>query len=291
MYRALLPLLLLLLAPIAASAVIIDSGDGTGNTTTPTPDPGYWDHVGVTSGLTAVYLGDGCVLTASHVGMGDVDFGGVVYPAVPGSNVRITNGDGTFADLVVFGVAPAPPLGTLPISTASPPLGEFVIVAGNGRNRGAATSWDPNAHPSPPPAIGGYDWGGGKSLRWGTNFVEDYPEFQILDTWAMSTVFDAGSSAHEAQAANGDSGGALFWQNGSEWELGGLIYAISEFTGQPGQASLYGQLTHAADLAFYRDEILDVTCLPEPTGGLSAGLATLAALARARKRRPVRSDA
>ena len=55
----------------AASAVIIDSSDGTGNTAAPSPDPG-WSYVGTRGGLTAVYLGDGWVLTANHVGAGDV---------------------------------------------------------------------------------------------------------------------------------------------------------------------------------------------------------------------------
>lgn len=38
----------------SASAVIIDSGDGTGNTTAPVPDDPGWSNVGNRTGLTGV---------------------------------------------------------------------------------------------------------------------------------------------------------------------------------------------------------------------------------------------
>ncbi|MCZ6463130.1 MAG: hypothetical protein O7A09_02245, partial [Proteobacteria bacterium] len=77
-----LPLLCSLLAAAAppASAVLIDSGDGTGNTSAPPDDPG-WDHVGRTdTNLTAVYAGNGWVITAAHVGNRPVELLGIVYP-------------------------------------------------------------------------------------------------------------------------------------------------------------------------------------------------------------------
>ena len=73
-----------------ARAVIIDSGDGTGNTSAPADDPG-WAHVGNRGGLTAIYLGNGWVLTANHVGIGDVTFDGILYPAVADSYIRLEN--------------------------------------------------------------------------------------------------------------------------------------------------------------------------------------------------------
>ena len=95
------PLFVLLLLVQTASAVIIDSGDGTGNTSAPSPDPG-WDHVGVASGLTAVYLGDGWVLTAAHVGVGPVDFGGTLYDPQPNwPEGQIYNANEAPADLRV----------------------------------------------------------------------------------------------------------------------------------------------------------------------------------------------
>ena len=277
-------LLAVALAP-AAPAVIIDSSGGGGNTSAPSPDPG-WDYVGVRGAFSAVYLGDGWALTANHVGAGDLLLGGTSYSAVPGSSTRLQNGDGTNADLLMFAVSPEPPLAPLAIASSAPSNGASLTLIGNGRDRGDGTSWDPNG-PPPPGAIEGYEWETSKSLRWGTNHVEDFPSGRVFNTEAFGTVFDSSVSSHEAQAATGDSGGAVFAQNGSDWELAGVMIAIGAYEGQPAETSLYGQLTYAADLSLYRDEILDVIALPEPAGGLPLGAVLIAALARSsRSRQP-----
>ena len=72
------------LVALPSAAVVFVSGDGTGNLTAPPDDFGL-AHVGKAGGLTAVYVGGGWVLTADHVAVQDVTFGGVVYPGVIGS--------------------------------------------------------------------------------------------------------------------------------------------------------------------------------------------------------------
>ena len=278
--RRLLAILLTFALAATAHAVIIDSGDGSGNTTAPAPDPG-WSHVGLRGGLTAIHLEDGWVITAYHVAAGDVVLGGITYPLVPGSSVRLQNEDETDAELRMFAVAPPPPLAPLAIASSTPSNGAPLILVGNGRNRGAATSWDPTG---PLPPIHGYEWGVGRTLRWGTNFVEDFPAMRVFDTEVFGSVFDEGDSDHEAQAAVGDSGGAAFAWNGSQWELAGVMIGVGEYEGQPAETSLYGQLTYAADLSYYRDQILDVIAMPEPRGGLFAGGALAGLLARRRRR-------
>jgi hypothetical protein len=280
------PFLLALGLPLAvavsAAAVIIDSGSGTGNVTAPSPNPG-WGNVGIeNNALSAVYLGDGWVLTANHSGPGDVWFGGVLYPWVPGASVRLS----TSTDLVLFKIqGPFPGLPALSIRATSPPLGTSLIMIGHGRNRGAATTWDP---PGPGPTYDGYLWGPGATKRWGTNYVEDVdadfwePSF---GTQLFGTEFHEsgpGHSTHEAQAATGDSGGAAFAWNGSSYELAGILLGIISYDGQPAETALYGNVTVAADLSVYRDEIN--YWMPEPVGGLWAGAALVAALARARRR-------
>jgi hypothetical protein len=268
-----------------ASAVLIDSGDGTGNTTAPVPDPG-WSNVGARGAQTAVYLGGRFALTANHVGPGSVVLGGVTYSYVPGTAVQLDNGDGTSADLVMFQIHPQPPLPALAIASAPPPAGATLILVGNGRNRGMATTFDPNG-PEPPDPVHGYEWGSGQSKRWGTNTVLGTLLIDLIDgtrTLAIETAFDAGGSAHEAQAAYGDSGGAAFAWSGSQWQLAGLVFAIgAPYTGQPDETALYGNLTFSADLSSYRDQILDVMALPEPSIGLLPGVALVAALVRRRR--------
>jgi hypothetical protein len=269
----------------AASAVIIDSGDGTGNTTAPAPDPG-WHQVGVRGDSTAVYLGGKFAVTAAHVGPGSVTLDGVTYGYVPGTAVQLDNGDGTFADLVMFQLYPAPPLPALAIATAAPANGTAVILAGNGANRGAATSFDPNG-PDDPPPVGGYQWAADQTLRWGTNAVSGRLRVLLAETQTESiqTVFDSAGSAHEAAATVGDSGGALFVWDGSAWRLGGILYAIGALFDQPPQTTLYGNTTYSADLSSYREQIQDVIATPEPCGALWPGVAAVAALARRRRPR------
>ena len=120
---------------VPAGAVIIASGDGTGNTSAPSDDPG-WDHVAIRSYASSVYVGDGWMLTADHLPPGDVEIEGVLYRAVLGSEVTLVP-----ADLKLFRIESDPGLPPLPIATG-PPMGEVVMI-GNGRNRGIATSWDP----------------------------------------------------------------------------------------------------------------------------------------------------
>lgn len=286
------------LFPLAAAAVIIDSGDGTENTSAPADDPG-WANIGIRGSLTAVYLRNGWVLTANHVGIGDLLLDGGIYVAVPGSGTQLDNGDGTFADLMVFAITPIPTLPDLEIrSNASLPTGE-VILAGRGRNRGAASdSDDPGIWTPPPPnpaiAIEGWYWGGGATLRWGTNTVEDYWTDGNPDTVSFYTSFDEvgdpDHTEHECQAAHGDSGGALFAKDGTDWELAGILWASGLFAGQNVNTSaLRGNATLAADLSFYRDDIMSLTATPVPEPSvvlqLGAGAALVACMTRRRGHR------
>ena len=255
-----------------ADAVIIDSGDGTGNTTAPPDDPG-WDNVGTKSGLTVVYVRNGWVLTANHVGIGDILLDGGVYAHVPGSGVQLDNGDGTFADLLVYAITPIPTLPDLEIrANPSLPTGEVILV-GKGRDRGAASDTDDPGIWTPPgnpvPAIPGWYWGNSSSLRWGTNEVTGYWTLGAPDTESIYTLFDdTGSPDHtpdECQGANGDSGGALFAKDGADWELAGIIWGIANFSGQnPNVSALRGNATIAADLSFYQDDINAITANPVP---------------------------
>jgi hypothetical protein len=280
MRRALVISALVLGLATAASGVIIDSGDGTGNTSAPTSpftDPG-WNSVGILNGLSCVYLGGKFVLTAGHVGTGNVVFNGVngvTYRYVPGTAQQLSNGDGTTADLLMFEIYPEPPLPALSIPSATPLANTSVIMIGNGANRGPATTWN---------FIGGYDWGTGQSMRWGTNAISGSTTVQLAgaSTMAIETTFVQGGSANEAQAAVGDSGGAAFAQNGSQWDLAGILFAIGFYPNQPPQTALYGNITYGADLSSYRSQILNVMAMPEPRTGVWPGAAFVALLARRR---------
>jgi hypothetical protein len=243
----------LLAAP--AGAVLIASGDGTGNTTPPA-DPAFL-NVGVVNGLTGVYLGDGWVLTANHVGTGSITLEGIAHPAVTASSVRLEHAPGSPTDLRLFRLVTDPGLDPLEIATPGVTPGRAVVLYGNGRNRGSPFTWQ---------GIAGFYWGSAKSLRWGTNEVEDTGlVIAIGDSTVESfnVLFDDGlPTEHEANAAVGDSGGGAFVEApGGGYELAGILFAIYGYGGQPTSSTLYGNGTLAADLSYYRDQILTLTAV------------------------------
>jgi hypothetical protein len=256
---------LLVLSAPGARAVIVATGDGTENTSAPADDPG-WANVGNRNGLTAVYLGNGWVVTANHVGVGSVVFGGVSYAASPSAGFRFQTAPGQLADLLVFKLETDPPLPALAIAATTPAPGAELVLIGNGRNRGAATSWN---------GISGWLWGAGGTKRWGTNQVSATPQDVTVGS-TLSHAFwtdftespPAAVTPWEAQAAEGDSGAAAFVKNGSSWELAGVIFAIDMFVGQPASSALYGNHTFAVDLSFYRSAILDITTRPACSDGI-----------------------
>jgi cysteine-rich repeat protein len=250
---------LLLAAPVGA--VLIDSGDGSGNTTAPPDDPGF-AYVGRKVSLTVIYVGYGWVLSAAHVGdLGTVVIGGVGYTPMSGTRTVLIQSGAIQADLELFRITTAPPLPPLPIRASTPALNDPVIMVGNGRDRGAAFSLYP-----PPSSDDGYYWETSHTLRWGTNVVDaivpDFsPDYTTRTTHSFTTSFTRNGTADEAQGTNGDSGGAVFIENGGTWELAGVMHAIEgepEQVGAFAETSVYGNLTYAADLSEYRTRILEI---------------------------------
>ena len=234
-----------------ASAVLIESGDGSGNTSAPADDPG-WAHVGTRNNLSVVYLGRRWVLTANHVGVGNVVIDGQLYAPVPGSAVQFENPDTSLVDLLAFKIFGDPNLPRLALASEPPAVGDPLVAIGHGRNRGSATSFM---------GFGGYNWGGGNSMRWGTNLVSEIDV--VVDTTrsfaaTFSDPLDFDATADEAAGANGDSGGAVFIEVEGSWRLAGTIFAISQYAEQPSTTSIYGNELFAVDLSFYRDDILAV---------------------------------
>jgi hypothetical protein len=108
-----------------------------------------------------------------------------------------------------------------------------------------------------------YTWTDRGEKRWGTNRVEVTRVWQQQDRWLTRSIvmrFDPedleGTTEHEVSAALGDSGGAIFARQDGEWRLAGLITSISSLAGRPDHTTEHGDLTYAADLSSYRDEIL-----------------------------------
>ena len=247
---AICTLILLSAAAPRASAVVIASEPGSDNTTVPADDPGF-AHVGTPSVATVVYLGNGWVLTANHVGDTDVTLGGIVYPRVPDSRVTFTNPDLTVPDISAYRIDPHPDLPILPIRADTPADETPVVMIGHGLDRGGPVTWDGHD---------GFTVLSTQSIRWGTNEVAG--SGTLGGDAVFATSFDAGATPHEAQGQYGDSGGPVFAKNAQgEWELAGIMFTIGVYEGQPSYV-LSGNVTYSIDLASYRDQII-ATVRPE----------------------------
>jgi hypothetical protein len=279
-----------------AHAVVINTLTGTGNTSAPIDDPG-WDNVGVLGIGTGIYLGNDWVLTAAHVGGGSIVLNGGTYAMLAGSGTTLTNdgapGKSATTDLYMFRLA-STPAGLPPVTIASATAagGQAVTMIGSGRDRGAFTEWTVDNSTTPwtwTEVSSGGDAAGYKtilsrSMRWGTNDVSStgvWLDDGFGDVFMLGTSFtDGGSPSTEAQAAYGDSGGGIFRKNGSAWELSGLILTVEGYSGQPdpGANAIYGNLTYAADLSFYRSQIVALVPEPSSLAILAAAVAGLTAI-------------
>jgi len=293
-----------------AFGVNIAGGTGTGNTTgidnaTGLAVPG-WDYVGTPKRANGtdivgamVYLGEGWVLTANHVGTpATVVFGGVPYTVDSTTRQQLNNPDifvpgipnfgQTKTDLALMKLtgtsANWPALETLNIASSRTQIGTEVVMIGNGQNRATTLTkydgaWRTLPASSTEYVYSGFTLGSGYSHRWGTNVVNGSPYVtQIGDggPWVLgfTTMFEEGVSVNEAQAAPGDSGGGVFALDGT---LVGIMIAVMPLEGQPNSYSaIYGSQTYIADVSWYLPQIFaiapELRPVPEP-----ATLATLLA--------------
>ena len=286
-----------------APAVLVVSGSGS-NLMTPVDDPG-WDAVATISGsggaATAIFLGNhggyGWFLTANHVVLtgNTLNIGGSDFTTfadvqqIGSADLKVFRVDGT-----VVGVT------AVTLATTAPSVGSTVVMIGHGVT-GTQVTWDTTNNPWTVPGSGaeGFEWTGPHVKRWGTNTI-DTTSLTVSGTASLATDFD--NTTGEAQGSLGDSGGAVFYKNGSDWELVGMMFAVGvtngvtyggSFTGQPANTSIFTltgapnskSVTFSALISTYRDDINLAITVPEPTTWalLSLGVALTAWVATRRR--------
>jgi hypothetical protein len=221
-----------------------------------------WDYVGTVNGGSGVYLGNGWVLTAGHVGAAPFVLNGTSYAVVSGSAQGVLNPGGTAADLALFRLTLWPNLPSLPIATAKP------------------TAFSENSAGSSVVMIG---YGGGQGETWGLNTVTqvDVPvqangftstDFEVdFGTTTVGQGANTSSIRNDFRLVVGDSGGGDFIYDSAaaRWTLAGINEALDDRNN--------GFLVQLSD---YAAQINSVISVPEPT---AAGLLACGVLALGRR--------
>lgn len=207
----------------------------------------FWKNIGQIERSTGIYMGNGYVLTAAHVGPGPFRTGdGRIYPALAQPVTYFRNFDDSQADLCLFRVqvTSSDPLASypvIPLTTMPPRKGTALILIGGGA--GSKSSGKRFA------------WSDDYRVRWGLNTIEKVYSVTMptsrYASFGFGTRFER--TGGHCQAAPGDSGGAAFHFNPSSkrWELAGVIVAVdSRFGGAE-----FGNQTYIADPALFRREL------------------------------------
>jgi hypothetical protein len=269
----------------AAPGLIISTDQDLADTASDGGFP-YWGNVGwrglrtgSNSDGSCIYLGRSWVLTANHVGAGNVTLNGVEYAYISGTVSRIAS-----ADAKVFRIA-NPPADLQPVTIYADELatGTDVRMLGTGldqdptrtywRLTGGGTVWEETTQHNADAS--GFYWSDPpvRVKRWGTNRISDV--YTSGGNYFFQTSFDRGDTTYEANAADKDSGGAVFVNTGATWQLAGISVGLSTWMGQPAAAvdwvswssTTSGNSTVMVDLTRYRDEIIAKTPQPKPIPG------------------------
>ena len=223
----LLCILLIWAAPLDARAVILyATGDPAVNTTAPTgelADSG-WQYQGQFGGFLGTPIAPQFFITAKHIGhAGTVfTFNGVNYTlgrqyADPQSDLAIWQVSGAFPFVA-------------PLYTRGDEVGQRLVVIGRGTERGGEIYRDGT--------LRGWGWGAGTAVqRWGENLVSGAFTNSNPSDPLLAAAFDANGLPNEAHLSSGDSGGAVFLQDGPLWKLAGINYAVDALWSEPADAS------------------------------------------------------
>jgi hypothetical protein len=217
--------------------------------------------VGTLNGASGIYIANGWVLTASHVGVNNFTLGSTTF-TYDGNYLQLTNSDGTTTDMYLFHLSPPPPTPPVALASSTPAVNSVVDMIGYGHISGSTQQ-----------TIGSYTgfyWSAQGYKSWGNNHVNS--GLSVINAGLGNiTLFNtdftapgASQASDEAQAAAGDSGGGVFFHAAAGWQLAGMIDLEGTFSGQAASTACYGDLTYSADIATYRNQIISIIASTAP---------------------------
>ena len=219
-------LALLAASSLARAVILYSTGDPSANTTPPTgalANSG-WQYEGTFGGFLGTPIGPHHFVTVQHIGIQSNTF------TYLGASYSILDWfDDSASDLRIFEIAETFP-SYAPLYSLTNEVGQSLIVIGRGTQRGDAIFLNS--------AQIGWGWGAGDGVqRWGQNIVASIQENFLYAT------FDQNGVANEAHLSAGDSGGAVFLNDGGVWKLAGINYGVDgPYHFSPGDGGFLGAL-------------------------------------------------
>lgn len=283
---SLISILILALGVGSSHALVLWNLDNSANQT----DPGTgvpWNAVakvvnsdGSLLSGSAVYLGDGYLLTANHVTM-DLTYSYITFDGVEFFSIDPTFNDGSrdYGKQVAAGVDMAVfKLTSIPVSATAVTLLPSADEKFGATNSATLIGWGVGRDNASPLETNSVTWGalGTSAKRWGVNAPRttntisyDSYSYEAIITYAGNTnsIFPGNRGLGDAEAAATvyDSGSGLFQYIDGEWFLIGLTTAVDTGgTSEYGDdSSGGGDANYFARISSYEGEI--TALVPEPS--------------------------
>jgi hypothetical protein len=249
--------LVLFTAVSVARAVVMVDVSGTHPGGTGETGYGLENYVGQIKGASGIYLGNGWVLTAAHVGAGTFTLNGASYEVIADSAVSFYNASGMQADLTLFQIAGLTGEG-ISLYSGSLVDSELYLLGYGGGVFGWGTATIPNN------SFYTHDANDPKLPYFSETFVVPSYSYNSINLYSGNAL-----------AISGDSGGGVFIYDDydGEWKLAGVMV-------------LAGTVTLGADMNVYGADILAAMTVPEPSVAMlmAAGLGILLITGKVRRK-------
>jgi hypothetical protein len=247
----------------AEGIILFRTGDPAANATEPGGQlsGSGWQYEGVFGNYLGTAIAPHYFITAKHLGFASDKF---IYQ---GANYTVVRWfEDAASDLRIFEVAETFP-SYAPLYPRGDEIGQHLVVIGRGTQRGSVILV--NGQPR--------GWGSGASdlvQRWGENVVSD---IRVLSGFGemLYSLFDQDGLPDEAHLSGGDSGGAVFLNDGGIWKLAAINTDVDGpfYLGSGGTLPFSGALyderdSYTADGTFISGDV------PVPSGFYSSRISS-----------------
>ncbi len=250
-------LALFTLTSLASGVILYRTDDPAANTTEPTGSlaGSGWQYEGNFGSFLGTAIAPHYFVTAKHLGTSPTQFS---YHGADYAIVRsVADSD---SDLRIFEVEGTLPV-YAPLYARSDEVGQHLIVIGRGTQRGAERVVNGQ--------LRGWEYGPADTVqRWGEN------EVARIIKGALYVLFDQTGLPQEGHLSAGDSGGAVFLNDGGTWKLAGINSDVDTFTSGADRGGSYSAVMFDVRGSYRSDGTLVTGPAPVPSGFYAARISS-----------------